>query len=153
MIMKKSKLLIPFLCFVAVLTLVGCDKEPGGTGNENPPVTDVEEFTVTFNTNGGSAVAAQKVKSGDKATKPADPTRDGYVFDGWFVDVACENSWDFNNPITSAMKLYAKWNEDNSEKFTVTFNTNGGSTIESIISFNIASNDALSFCLVKIVLS
>ena len=59
--MKKSKLLIPFLCFVAVLTLVGCDKEPGGTGNENPPVTDVEEFTVTFNTNGGSAVAAQRL--------------------------------------------------------------------------------------------
>ena len=68
-------------------------------------------FTVTFNTNGGSAVASQTVADGSKATKPADPTKDGYTFDGWYQDATFTVAFDFSSAITADITLYAKWTE------------------------------------------
>jgi len=51
-----------------------------------PPPVPI--YTVTFNSNGGSAVASQTVNEGDDATKPADPTQTGYVFAGWYEEAA-----------------------------------------------------------------
>ena len=85
-------------------------------------------YVVTFDSNGGSAVAAQNVESGAKATKPNDPTREGYTFLGWYNgDVA----FDFNTPITANLILVAKWQQESIAKFTVTFNSDGGSAVES----------------------
>ena len=69
----------------------------------------VQGFTVTFNSGGGSAVAAQTVNSGSVATKPADPTRTGFTFGGWFTDSACTNAYNFSTPVTANITLYAKW--------------------------------------------
>lgn len=70
-------------------------------------------YTVTFNSQGGSAIAAQTVTNGSKVTKPADPTRNGYSFGGWFKDAACTNEWKFDSDIvTGNVTLYAKWNAD-----------------------------------------
>ncbi|MCE5235799.1 MAG: InlB B-repeat-containing protein, partial [Eubacteriales bacterium] len=66
-------------------------------------------YTVTFNSNGGSAVANQTIQSGSKATKPANPTKAGYTFGGWYSDDALKNAWDFNTAITKDTTLYAKW--------------------------------------------
>ena len=65
--------------------------------------------TVTFNTGEGSAVDSQFVADGAKATKPADPTRDGYVFAGWYADADLKSPYDFSASVTKDLTLYAKW--------------------------------------------
>ncbi len=68
------------------------------------------EFTVTFNTQGGSAVTPQVIPDGGKITKPADPTRADYTFAGWYKETACINVWDFDKDVVrNALTLYAKW--------------------------------------------
>ena len=52
----------------------------------------VAEYDVTFDSDGGSAVEAQKVKYNEKAVKPADPTKEGYTFKGWFLN---DREYDF----------------------------------------------------------
>ena len=67
--------------------------------------------TVTFNSNGGSAVASQTVKSSATATKPTNPTRSGYTFAGWYTDnEKFTTKYDFATPVTKNITLYAKWN-------------------------------------------
>ena len=65
--------------------------------------------TVTFNTGEGSAVDSQVVADAAKATKPADPTRDGYVFAGWYADADLKSPYDFSASVTKDLTLYAKW--------------------------------------------
>ena len=65
--------------------------------------------TVTFNTGEGSAVDAQVVADGAKATKPADPTRDGFVFAGWYADANLKSPYDFSMSVSEDLTLYAKW--------------------------------------------
>ena len=72
-----------------------------------PPVT----CTVTFASNGGTAVAAQTVAPGGRATRPADPTALGYVFDGWYVDKDFKKAYDFATAVNFDLTLYAKWNQ------------------------------------------
>lgn len=79
----------------------------------------VKKPIVSFNRNGhGTAPASQTVELNGKATKPADPTAEGYVFRGWYTTAACTTEFDFNTPITADTTLYAKWNET----YAVTFN-------------------------------
>ncbi len=66
-------------------------------------------YTVTFNSNGGSAVKAQTVKNGAKASKPASPTKSGYTFKGWYSDKSLAKAYDFNSTVRSNLTLYAKW--------------------------------------------
>ena len=47
-----------------------------------------------------------------KLVKPADPTRDGYTFGGWFTDEACTQAYDFSTPVTADLTLYAKWTKN-----------------------------------------
>lgn len=70
----------------------------------------VESWTVAFNSNGGSACDTKFVATADgKLVKPADPTRDGYTFGGWYTDEACMQAYDFSTPVTADLTLYAKW--------------------------------------------
>ena len=66
-------------------------------------------YKVTFNSNGGSPVDTQEVKKGDLATEPADPTRDGYSFSGWFLSLTDSTPFDFRTKITKNIDLIAKW--------------------------------------------
>ena len=81
--------------------------------------------TVTFNSNGGSAVASQSVETNNTATKPSNPTRTGYNFIEWQLN---GQAYNFSTPVTKDITLIAKWEI---KKYTVTFNTNGGGTIAS----------------------
>ena len=65
--------------------------------------------TVTFDSAGGTAVASQTVLRGQKATKPAAPTKAGYTFGGWFVEGAATAFAFTNASITESMTLTAKW--------------------------------------------
>ena len=64
---------------------------------------------VKFDSQGGSSVDGQTPASGSTVTKPADPTREGYAFGGWYTDAACTKAYDFATAVTSDMTLYAKW--------------------------------------------
>ena len=98
----------------------------------------VNNYTVTFDSDGGSAVAAQNVAYGAKVTKPDDPTKEGFVFEKWVKITedatgaaarTTETEWDFaNDTVTSDITLKAKWN---AAAYTVTFDTDGGSTVAS----------------------
>ncbi|HHX00025.1 MAG TPA: hypothetical protein GX740_01800, partial [Acholeplasmataceae bacterium] len=105
--------------------------------NKDVPITgnitlyakwDVAEYTVTFESNGGTEVPATGVNHGDTVTRPTPPTREGYTFTGWFTDEELENEYDFSTEVTSDLTLYAGW-EINT--YTVMFNTDGGSTVDS----------------------
>lgn len=73
----------------------------------------VESWTVAFNSNGGSACDTKFVATADgKLVKPADPTRDGYDFGGWYTDEACMQAYDFSTPVTADLTLYAKWTKN-----------------------------------------
>jgi len=82
-------------------------------------------YTVTFDVNGhGTAPDAQTIISGNKVTKPTDPTDEGYVFDGWYKEEALTNEWDFDNDtVTADTTIYAKWTMNS---YTVTFHANNG---------------------------
>lgn len=77
---------------------------------------------VKFDARGGSATGDQTPASGSTVTKPADPTREGYTFGGWYTDEACTKAYDFSAAVTADMTLYAKWNKN-----AVTPGGNGGS--------------------------
>jgi uncharacterized repeat protein (TIGR02543 family) len=79
-----------------------------GLGTQDPKVS----CTVTFNSNSGSAVAAQIVAAGNTASSPTAPTRSGFTFGGWYTDNNTFNTqFNFNTTsITSHITLYAKWN-------------------------------------------
>lgn len=73
----------------------------------------VESWTVVFNSNGGSACNTKFVATADgKLVKPADPTRDGYTFGGWYTDETCAQAYDFSTPVTADLTLYAKWTKN-----------------------------------------
>ncbi len=70
---------------------------------------DTPVYNVTFESNGGSSVATAQVYENDKLTKPANPTLDGYSFDGWYTDVALTQKYDFDSPVTGNFTLYASY--------------------------------------------
>lgn len=94
------------------------------------PEPGKETFTVTFESNGGSAIEAQTVQEGDKVERPEDPTKEGYTFGGWYVDEELTTEYDFDVAVAEDITLYAKW-EEVKESYIVTFETNGGSEVES----------------------
>ena len=66
------------------------------------------KFTVTFDTDGGSAIKSVKVKENETVTKPTDPTKDGYNFLGWYLD---NKEYDFNTKVTKDIILVASWSK------------------------------------------
>ena len=70
----------------------------------------LELFTVTFDSNGGSTVVSQEVADGQLATLPSEPTKSGYILDGWFTLAEGGVQWNFaTDVITSDITLYAQW--------------------------------------------
>ena len=67
-------------------------------------------FEVSFHVNGGSAVETVKVINGKTVSKPADPSKEGNVFIGWYADEACTQLYGFGtDPVTADTTIYAKW--------------------------------------------
>ena len=79
------------------------------SGAQAPKVLKV---TVTFDSNQGTAVDSQLVAVGDKVAKPADPTKEGYTFTGWFTDEDCTKAYDFDAAVDGTQPeftLHAGW--------------------------------------------
>ena len=80
-------------------------------------------YTVTFQSEGGSEVASQ-IRANAPADRPADPTKEGYTFIGWYNG---ESEWNFETPVTADLTLTAKWQIN---RYTITFKPeNGGQDI------------------------
>lgn len=71
-----------------------------------------QSHRVKFDAQGGSATGDQTPASGSTVAKPADPTRDGYTFAGWYTDEACTQAYDFSTPVTADLTLFAKWTKN-----------------------------------------
>lgn len=65
--------------------------------------------TVTFSMNGHGTAQSATVLMGNPIAKPTDPVADGYKFNGWYKDMTCMTKWNFNDPVTDDMTLYAEW--------------------------------------------
>lgn len=67
------------------------------------------DITVTFETNGGSAVESQTIAPNSYATEPAAPTRAYYTFDGWYADSEFRTAFNFSSALKQSTTVYAKW--------------------------------------------
>ncbi|MFC4651953.1 InlB B-repeat-containing protein [Lactococcus nasutitermitis] len=65
--------------------------------------------TVTFNSNGGTKVSAEKVAAGTAAVKPTAPTRAGYTFNGWYTTNKFTSAYNFSSKVSNNITVYAKW--------------------------------------------
>ena len=98
-----------------------------GTKSVNGEWTADDVVTLTFESNGGTEVPAEYLVGGTKPSKPSDPTRAGYIFDGWFEDDGTfEKRFNFEEPLSEDKTVYAKWN---SVTYEVTFNLNGATGV------------------------
>ena len=89
------------------------------------------EYTVTFDSDGGTMVTPQVVKKGEKVHEPADPKKANYDFDGWYLKKA---PYDFNTPVTEDITLVAQWKEKSGkQEFTVTFDFDNGTPVATQI--------------------
>lgn len=124
--MKSSKALfrsvtLSLLCALALFITTGCTQNRGDDA-------DKPQYTVSFDSDGGSQVAAQTVTEGKTATVPPSPTKTGFVFAGWHLD---GELWVFGEDgVSRNITLKAKWIEEKNAEF-VSFNSDGGSKVAS----------------------
>ncbi len=90
---------------------------------------EAPKHTVTYQTNGGSAIESAEISEGALLIAPSQPTRTGYTFAGWYTDEAFENAFEFGTAEmpTNDITFYAKWT---AEEYEVTFDANEGSLQE-----------------------
>jgi len=70
---------------------------------------DLDNHTLTFETNGGSTIAPVTVRHGNAVARPADPTKDKYTFIGWYVDPEFSAEYDFATVLEADKTIYAKF--------------------------------------------
>jgi len=70
----------------------------------------INNYTVVFNSQGGSVIADEKANYNTTIADPTAPIRTGYTFSGWYKEAACTNAWDFTTyKVITNITLYAKW--------------------------------------------
>ena len=89
------------------------DPTPTPVPSPSPsPSPSTDTYTVSFNANGhGSAPASQSVNAGEKVVEPKDPSATGWIFGGWYTDVACTAKYNFSSAVNANITLYAKWTQ------------------------------------------
>ena len=102
----------PFACEISE-GLVLTKKRSSSSG------TTTRTYTAQFDTNGGSAVGKVKTDKNGKIERPADPTKEGYLFVGWYSDSKLTKPFDFSAELTANSTLYAKWKENNEIILTI----------------------------------
>ncbi len=106
--------LLPILL---VVVLAGCDTLFGEDPDDDPDPDDDDTLTVTFDANGGTFGDDQETQTvevdhGETVEEPEEPERDGYDFDGWFLEEEGTDQWDFDeDTVEEDLTLYAGWSE------------------------------------------
>ncbi|MCL2211943.1 MAG: InlB B-repeat-containing protein [Treponema sp.] len=115
----KGRFLLFLTYFLVIFTVfIGC---------ENPLMKQVFGLkTISFNTNGGSAIESQHLLPGETVARPSDPVKAQYVFGGWFTDNdTFLNQWDFRVAPDREFVLYAKWIAEDTSEYTLILDTGG----------------------------
>lgn len=99
---------------------------------------EINRYTVTFDTGGGSEVDAQTVAYGEKAKTPADPTKTGYTFAGWELG---GNAYDFAASVTEDMTLTAKWKDSEKPTGEIKISKNSWKAFLNNITFGLFFKD------------
>ncbi len=96
---------------------------------------DVNIYTVTFESNGGTPIQPISSPYGQQITAPTVPTKVGYQFAGWYQEEGLINVWDFDVDVVEGdMTLYAKWTIN---QYNVQFDSRGGSLVDpQIVDYN-----------------
>lgn len=68
-----------------------------------------DTVTVSFNTDGGSAIAPKVIFKGERVSRPSDPVKSGYTFSGWYKEKSYTTRYDFSKPVEKDIVLYAKF--------------------------------------------
>lgn len=89
----------------------------------------INQYTLSFDSNGGSAVTAITQDYNTEVTSPSAPTKTGYSFDGWYSDSGLTTLYSFTTMPAQNLTLYAKWTIN---QYTITFDSNGGSAVTAI---------------------
>jgi len=97
---------------------------------------DTETVTISFDSAGGSEVEDLVIKAGTATMAPSDPTREGYIFDGWYLE---NEKFDFSEPIDEDITLVAHWSGGTSNS-SDSGNTNAGTSRPSSSSSSSSSN-------------
>ena len=118
----KNVSFIFFFLIILIPMMVSCP---------NPIMVEILGIKrIDFNSNGGTPVSGQQVWKNERITRPADPSKSGYNFSGWYEDNGSFNKlWDFNNYPSSDMTLYARW-EGGSPTIIITANPVSTSVVE-----------------------
>ena len=127
----KKKFLTLFIIFILMITIVGCSNPGGETKNQ---------YTIVYDSQGGTYISSSYTYEGLKLIKPIDPIKEGYTFLGWYTN---DILWDFeNNIVNSDIVLTAKWEENIVEVKTyyISLDPVGGKLNESYIEFTDCNN-------------
>ena len=127
---------IPLLLLIAagLSVFLNCKapaSNPTPPAPSTPPTSSTPStstfYTVTFDAQGGSAVASVSVEGGKTLTPPAAPVKDTFTFGGWYKEGKCTTLWNFaTDTVTSNMTLYAQWTAIPLTSFAVTFTVKDG---------------------------
>lgn len=91
---------------------------------------NINQYTLTFNTNGGSSITALNQDFGSVVLEPTAPTREGYTFAGWYTDNnTFNNEYSFETMPADNQTIFARWTANN---YTITFDSNGGTAVTAI---------------------
>ena len=90
---------------------------------------NINQYTISFEENGGSAVADKTQDYATTVTKPADPIKEGHTFSGWYSNEGLTEAYEFTTMPAENITLYAKWTIN---QYTITFEENGGSAVTDI---------------------
>ncbi len=81
------------------------------------PDPSVIQYEVVFKYNNGDVDQTVLVDEGSPVPRPADPTRDGYLFMGWYKDASCTTAWNFDtDTVAFSITLYASWKDENDSR-------------------------------------
>lgn len=107
----KNKKLVALLLALTATAAIGAFAGCGDNGSDDPNnQIEQTEFTVTFDSKGGTAVAEQGVFGNGKIIDPGAPTKFGYNFVGWYKNDACTEKWNFDTDLVKGhTTLYALW--------------------------------------------
>lgn len=108
---------------VAVIAVIVVVVVLGGKGKQT--------YSVQYETDGGSAIAAVQVEEGSQATSPSNPKKDGYEFAGWYSDPECTDKVRFPFEPKKDTVLYAKWEEKEEAPSSSSGSANGATKSKS----------------------
>ena len=111
-------IIVALLSLLMLFSIVACSEE-AQTG----------EYVVTFESQDGTSVAPITVKSGQTITKPEDPTKEEFIFAGWWTSPEYKTEYSFSSAVVSDITLYARWYRANC---IVTFDTQGGDPMPTV---------------------